>query len=327
MLGILFFLLLYFAPQWTMACENEYYPANIWGDKIEQTKHNQFVFHRGFSEKEILKLLHTIEENLAKKYDFKLHSDYAVNLARIGKAREAQVILSRLLKAYPQEYNLMANLGTVYELNHNLDSAMFWLKKAHNLNPKAHKSSEWIHLKIIEIKIKFGRNLDWLQNNSSLGLNINQLKTAPYSSPDYKKAQAITEQLKYQLQKRIPFTAPPDELTAGLLTDLAELSTLFDVEDSYRIYHYALVYKTGDKTKLQQKIQVLKSRLLKLKLSYPKISLQALVVKPLKIRDYLVKDFFKMTQNKSSNSQQMWLIGGLLLLGGVILWLFLRPKK
>jgi tetratricopeptide (TPR) repeat protein len=310
-----------------LGCENEYYTTNLAGKQTAQP--DDYIptsFLRSFDKEWVLNNLQEIEKKLSQKYDFKLHSDYAVNLSRIGKTREAQLILQKLIKIHPQEYNIMANLGTVYELNNRLDSAQYWLQKALARNPQAHKGSEWIHLKILETKIKFGRNLEWLKTHSALGLPINQLKTAPYDSDLYRQAQKVVSQLQYQLEERIPFTAAPDELTASLLIDLAELQTLFDIEDSYRIYHYALVYKMGDKSVLKQKINLLKSKILKLKLLIPEIKPEVAKDKPLKIADYTVKDFFapNASETKSSNGFWFWLVLGAILL--LVLALIMRRK-
>tara|TARA_B110000046_G_C13024495_1_gene413104 strand:+ start:2444 stop:2677 length:234 start_codon:yes stop_codon:yes gene_type:complete len=54
-------------------------------------------------------------------------SDYAVYLMKAGRVDESLAILKELNKNLPQEYQIAANLGTAYELNGELDSALFYI--------------------------------------------------------------------------------------------------------------------------------------------------------------------------------------------------------
>lgn len=48
---------------------------------------------------------------------------------KLGKADVALEILKELNYHYPNEYKIVANLGTAYELNAELDSALKYIKK------------------------------------------------------------------------------------------------------------------------------------------------------------------------------------------------------
>ena len=69
-------------------------------------------------------------------------SDYAVYLMKAGRVDESLAILKELNKNLPQEYQIAANLDTAYELNGELDSALFYIKRGIEINPDAHAGSE-----------------------------------------------------------------------------------------------------------------------------------------------------------------------------------------
>ena len=53
------------------------------------------------------------------------------------------------LKKYPNEYVVIANLGTTYELMGNNEKALEYIKKGMKLNPRSHNGSEWIHVESV----------------------------------------------------------------------------------------------------------------------------------------------------------------------------------
>ena len=62
---------------------------------------------------------------------FKTWSDISVNLMKLGKIDSAIHILIPLVEKHPDEYNLLSNLGTCYELNGNLTKALEYLSLIH----------------------------------------------------------------------------------------------------------------------------------------------------------------------------------------------------
>jgi tetratricopeptide (TPR) repeat protein len=104
----------------------------------------------------------TKDENLAmlalqKKIDYKLISDFAWKMARNGNYKAAERILLLLIAKHPNEYNLNANIGTVYELLGKNELALQYINKAMIIDPNSHYGSEWIHIKILEQKLDKGR--------------------------------------------------------------------------------------------------------------------------------------------------------------------------
>jgi tetratricopeptide (TPR) repeat protein len=316
------------------ACLNDYEPTiNVFGNKVIWEEAAKANFSRSFYKENVLQRLDELEKELFKKYSYKAHSDYAVNLARIGKIQEALAILESLVKKYPNEYNIMANLGTVYELSGNPEKALEWIKKSVAKNPESHHGSEWVHIKILEAKLKIKENPKWLEKNSVLGLNIKQLQNEPF----YDNTKKITNDLIYQLNERIPFTASPDEIVAQILMDLGELMNMYDVKESYYVFNYAAEYKVGDKALIQEKIKGLQEQILKLGLEVPSMDKMQIKGEVLQVADYQVKTFSTVTKNtegnevsnspESVNQNWLYLVGGILVAVVALGLLFLRPKK
>lgn len=73
-------------------------------------------FNQYFDLQLIEKKLLSLERKLKTKPDFRLLSDYGLHLVQAGKVKEALVIFEKLAELHPNEYSIIANLGTTYEL-------------------------------------------------------------------------------------------------------------------------------------------------------------------------------------------------------------------
>ncbi len=120
--------------------------------------------------------------DLKNRVDFKGRSDYAAVLLKLGKTKKALEILENLVQKYPNEYNVVVNLGTAYELNGNPELALKYISKAIKLNPLSHNESEWIHEEILKARIALKTNPDYLKQNSILNLRIPRDIKAYYKS-------------------------------------------------------------------------------------------------------------------------------------------------
>ena len=171
-------------------------------------------------------------------------SDYAVYLMKAGRVDESLAILKELNKSLPQEYQIAANLGTAYELNGELDSALFYIKRGIEINPDAHAGSEWIHIQVLETKMKQIKNPDFLDFTSVLELSLEQ-----------KKDSATRAQLEIQIRERFPFSPGPDQIMASLMIDLADCYTnSLSIEHAKAFYNIAELYCGADSTLTTPKI-------------------------------------------------------------------------
>ena len=125
----------------------------------------------------------------------------------MGQYDTAYAILTRLEKEKPNEYNIIANLGTLYELKGENEKALVYIKKAIALNSESHHGSEWFHIQILEAKLQ-GRSSDWWITHPVL--NLSKIK---------KDSEIIISDITYQLKERIPFTKKPDLMMAAILKE------------------------------------------------------------------------------------------------------------
>lgn len=163
----------------------------------------------------------------------KLLSDLAWNYMKLGKVKEGMGILKPLVTQYPNEYNLVANYGTGFELLGQLDSALKYIERGVAINAKSHRGSEWIHVEILKAKIKDKKIPGWLTKNSIItekkikGL----LKNSKRNGLEY-----LNQHIKYQLKTRLPFTPPPNRVMFNIMR------TMFEVHKEHGTYENAFLF-------------------------------------------------------------------------------------
>ena len=81
-------------------------------------------------------------------------SDKGLLLILLERYEEAIELYLDIEKIKPNRYSTASNIGTAYELIGQNENALKWIKKSVELDPKSHNGSEWIHIKILEAKIK-----------------------------------------------------------------------------------------------------------------------------------------------------------------------------
>lgn len=167
------------------------------------------------------------------------YSDYGVVLVYLGRYAEAKDVFQKIERMAPGRYSTAANLGTVYELLGDNTQALRWIKKAVAIDPTSHNNSEWLHVKILETKIKGD---DFLTSTFLIGTTFgNDVK--PVSSMKNVALTKLQEALYYQLNERLTFIKPKDKIVALLLFELGNIYALTtDVTISLRVYDIAKEY-------------------------------------------------------------------------------------
>ncbi len=227
------------------SCYNEYYALDAKGNfhpiEMDKIRFNQF-----FDQKDIEKQLIQLERKLQKSTDFRLLSDYGLHLVQAGKVEEALILFGKLAELHPNEYSIIANLGTTYELSGQNEKALEYIKKGIQINPNSHKGSEWIHVKILEAKIALEKDPDYLEENSVLNLN-----------PQQKKSQKVFDQLYIQLQERFPFS--PKEANPVMADLFVEMGDFYFDHISYEhakaFYQIAKLYYKSARKDIDEKIE------------------------------------------------------------------------
>jgi tetratricopeptide (TPR) repeat protein len=169
------------------------------------------------------------------------YSDYGSALVYNGNYLKAKKVFQEIELKSPGLYNTAANLGTTYELLGENDSALYWIKKALALNPNSHNGSEWIHVKILEAKIKANGNEKYLWTHSILSLNFGKDKVPV--NMDSIDLYNLDNQLYDQLNERMSFIKPKDPIIAQLLFDLGNIRAIGrNVKSGLEVYKYAEEY-------------------------------------------------------------------------------------
>ena len=225
----LFVLLLNFSN--SHACLNYYYSIDHEGhfhDAEGLKTHFNINFNPRTLEAEIKKNA----DKLKTTKDYKWLSNYAVLLLKAGRTKEALDLLEQLSLKHPDEYQIAANLGTAYELSGNVEKALEYIKRGVELNPNAHDGSEWVHVKLLEAKLKLQTDPNYLTKNTVLNLSANQ-----------KKDLKVRQQLMIQIRERFPFCKGPDPIMASLLIDLGDCyAQTTSIEYAKALYEIALNY-------------------------------------------------------------------------------------
>jgi tetratricopeptide (TPR) repeat protein len=169
------------------------------------------------------------------------YSDFGSMLVYIGQYLKAKEIFQAIEQKSPGLYRTAANLGTTYELLGQNDSALFWIKRAIKINPNSHKGSEWIHIKILEAKVKANGDEKYLWSHSILSLDFGDDKIPV--NKNHLDLQNLRDHLYEQLNERMSFTKPKDPIVAQLLFDLGNVCALtMDATSGLQVYQSAKDY-------------------------------------------------------------------------------------
>jgi tetratricopeptide (TPR) repeat protein len=168
----------------------------------------------------------SMEASLRDAEDFKDRNDYAVALMYRGRNDEAVKLLTELEAEQPGQYYVAANLGTAYELAGNDSEALRWVNEGIRRNPKAHRGTEWLHAKILEIKLAAAKSPVYFQHHSVLDQQPETVGAGIKVGDRLLSPGAVTGALYYQLEERMKFVKPTDPIVAGLLYDFAVLEAV-----------------------------------------------------------------------------------------------------
>lgn len=265
------FLVVLLAPIGVLACVNGYYPTTmpLSGDKLDLGRllHDDktglaYWRHFNAADEGVEHKLDSFKRIGLANLDYRGKSDYAVLILRLGDKMEAIRILEPLYVHYPNEYTIVANLGTAYELTGNNPKALELLRKAVAMNPQSHYGSEWIHVRILEEKLG-SQQYDRIINLGiqDFGQWIVDKQYAFVRNPD-----SLKLQIAYQLHERVGFITPPDPIIAQLVLDFADIVAKTDTrQEALPFYDFVLKYEpsllkkvTGRKEAIHQEQQEIK---------------------------------------------------------------------
>ena len=185
-------------------------------------------------------------------------SDKGLIFILLQKYDEAIKIFLEIEKIQPNRYSTASNLGTAYELIGQNENALKWISKSVEIDPKSHKNSEWIHVKILEAKIK---GEQFYTTKFLLDSDFGN-DTIPISDISNENLQMLSDALYFQLNERISFVKPKDKIVAQLLYDLGNIAFLlgnyYDAREDYimaKEYGYSSHIIEIRAKKIEQKIE------------------------------------------------------------------------
>jgi len=165
------------------------------------------------------------------------YSDYGAALIYLGDYGKAMAIYNEIEELSPDRYATASNIGSIYELIGQPDSALFWINKSMRLNPESHGGSEWIHVKILEYQLNEGGAKD----QSILGLDFG---TAPIpENPKNYDLNELRHHIWHQLRERSNFVKPKNEIVGNIYFDLGNVTAqTIDVQAALESYDAAREY-------------------------------------------------------------------------------------
>ncbi|CAM3561335.1 tetratricopeptide repeat protein [Flavobacterium chungbukense] len=192
-----------------------------------------------FFPKEYPAVIKQLDSLYKKTKDLDYLSDKGYLLIVLGNYNEAENLYLNIERIEPNRYSTASNLGTLYELMGENQKAYKWIKKSIEINPESHNSSEWLHLKILEAKIK---NLQNVTGQFLIGTNFG---TAGKPKTKFSKEEIdkLAKAIYFQVNERISFIEPKDKIIAILLFELGNLVQLKgEHENALQIYRSARTY-------------------------------------------------------------------------------------
>ncbi|MCE3226798.1 MAG: hypothetical protein K0S32_1349 [Bacteroidetes bacterium] len=223
-------------------CVNEYF-IHLDG-KMEFGDSPHFIPYGRFNSNNKPYLFHKLRtaDSLYKLYgQIEHYSDLGAMLIYNGEFLKAKKIFIEIENKSPGRYMTASNLGTAYELLGQNDSAYYWIDKAIKMNPGSHEGSEWIHLKLLEEKIRSKGIVKDLKPKNILGLDFGNEKIP--LAPKKANLDQLRNHLYHQLNERISFVKPKESIVAQLLFDLGNLNALtVDIRNGLKTLELAKEY-------------------------------------------------------------------------------------
>ena len=229
----------------TFACLNGDTKLLTNGFEIYHDDHKVVPLGHEFHVDNFPKLIAELESEYKKTGNIDYLSDKGYILIIQRKYDEALKLYLNIEKIKPNRYSTASNIGTLYELMGENEKAYDWIKKSIQINPESHNGSEWLHLKILDAKIKNLKDVSGaFLIETTFGLEKN-----PKTKLSPEELEILRMALYYQLNERITFIKPKDQIISVLLFELGNIAKI-NKDDLSATEIYELSKKYGFQNEL-----------------------------------------------------------------------------
>lgn len=190
----------------------------------------------------------TLYQTWLSKQNIEDYSDYGVTLLYLGEYKKALSVFQEIEKLSPGLYATAANMGTTYELLGENQSAFDWIRKSIEIDSTSHEGSEWLHLKILEVKIKGNK---YLNSDFLIGTNFGK-DLLPESDLPVAQLEKLRDHIFYQLKERMSFIQPKEPIVALLLFELGNITAITD-DATTALHNYEKAKEYGYSGELLEK--------------------------------------------------------------------------
>ncbi len=274
-----------------------------------------------------LKSAHELEPSLETA------NDLAVGWTIVGKYDDAIALLRETETKFPGKSAMIAaNLGTALELKGGADAdALDWIREGIKRDATEHAGSEWLHVRILEAKIRLASDPQWLEKNTVLGLDFgtDEVPVPPAILPVDKdgKLKGVDElvgHIDYQMQERTKFVKPPDPIVGDMYASAGDL--IYAGSDGSPVNFYQRAVNYG-----APRAALVQKRIARFKKDYPNVEAEASPeLQAAEVAAARAAALKEVTERRKTRKMMWWIGGGVgivfLILGAG--WLFdrLRPK-
>lgn len=197
-------------------------------------------------------------------------NDLAVAQLLTGKRDAAITLLRDLEQKHPGNAFVAANLGTALELAGQDEEAHRWIREGVLRDVNLHQGSEFLHARILEVKLALARNPRWFDRNNIVQLDFGSgdFPEAPGFLPveegRLKGAAELIRHIEIQLEERTFFVKPPDAIVGDLYASAADLAvagavTYLDgaqfTADPVKLYEAALKYGAPHEKRIRARLE------------------------------------------------------------------------
>lgn len=211
-----------------------------------------------------------LETQYARAPTLETGNDLAVARLLTGKRDAAIALLRELEQKHEGSAVVAANLGTALELAGENEEAHRWIREGALRDVNLHQGSEFLHVRILEVKLALARDARWFDKNNVVQLDFGttDFPEAPGFLPveegRLKGAAELIRHIEIQLAERTHFVKPPDAIVGDLYASAADIAiagavTYLDAAeftaDPVKLYERALEYKAPHEARIRARLE------------------------------------------------------------------------